>query len=236
MSEPEPAVIRRRGQRSPPPQYRLDDDDNYEPYIPVAQRRQAKLARLSAWGSSAGRDRVEAREVQEVQEDEEQEEERRRERVRRGRALLVEAQEVHSKKASEGMWLLHLIRVLRCKSADAKKTEAEKAEEADAQILAAIASRKKLASDRELAKGIEYTETLRTSCVAFLPTLCSLYAEFLRWVPPRYIRARGEEANQRIRENYHIIVDGEDIPPPIDSFEVCILYTFQAEAHSPNRT
>ncbi|KAI0247989.1 P-loop containing nucleoside triphosphate hydrolase protein [Lactifluus subvellereus] len=187
MSEPEPVIRRRRIQRSPSPQYRLDDDDSYDPYIPVAQRRQARLARLSAWGSSADRDRVEeAREVQEVREDEEQEEERRRERVRRGRALLVEAQEVHSKKASE----------------DAKKTEAEKAEEADAQILAAIASRKKLASDRELAKGIEYTETLRTS-----------------WVPPRYIRARGEEGNQKIREKYHIIVDGEDIPPPIDSFE-----------------
>ena len=51
---------------------------------------------------------------------------------------------------------------------DAKKTEAEKADEADAQILAAIASRKKLASDRELAKGILYTEALRTSCVAVL--------------------------------------------------------------------
>ena len=60
--------------------------------------------------------------------------------------------------------------ILRCKFIDAKKTEAEKEEEADAHILAAIASRKKLASDRELAKGIEYTETLRTSCVATLTT------------------------------------------------------------------
>ena len=50
--------------------------------------------------------------------------------------------------------------LLRRTFADAKKTEAEKEEEADAQILAAIASRKKLASDRELAKGIEYTEML----------------------------------------------------------------------------
>jgi ATP-dependent RNA helicase DDX41 len=167
MSEPEPTVKRRHVQRSPSPQYRLDDGDSYDLYVPIAQRRQARLARLSAWGSSAGRDKVEeAREVQEEREDEEQEEERRRERVRRGRALLVEAQEVHSKKASEGMWLLHLVGVLRCKSADAKKTAAEKEEEADAQILAAIASRKKLASDRELAKGIEYTEALRTSCVA----------------------------------------------------------------------
>ncbi|KAI0282597.1 DEAD-box protein abstrakt [Russula aff. rugulosa BPL654] len=178
---------RRRVQRSPSPQLRIESDDNYEPYIPVSQRRQAKLAKLSAWGSSTTRDDAkEARRVEEEREDEEQEEERRREKVRRGRALLVEAQEVHSKKASE----------------DAKKTEAEKAEEADAQILAAIASRKKLASDRELAKGIEYTEALRTS-----------------WVPPRYIRSRNEEKNQKIREKHHIIVDGDDIPPPIDSFE-----------------
>ncbi|KAN0105250.1 P-loop containing nucleoside triphosphate hydrolase [Russula decolorans] len=186
MSDHEP-IKRRRVQRSPSPQYRIESDDNYEPYIPVAQRRQAKLAKLSAWGSSTTRDEArEARWAEEEREDEEQEEERRREKVRRGRALLVEAQEVHSKKASE----------------DAKKTEAEKAEEADAQILAAIASRKKLASDRELAKGIEYTETLRTS-----------------WVPPRYIRARSEEKIQKIRENHHIIVDGDNIPPPIDSFE-----------------
>ena len=60
--------------------------------------------------------------------------------------------------------------LLRRTFADAKKTEAEKEEEADAQILAAIASRKKLASDRELAKGIEYTEMLRTSWVATVTT------------------------------------------------------------------
>jgi ATP-dependent RNA helicase DDX41 len=37
------------------------------------------------------------------------------------------------------------------------------AEEGDAEILAAIASRRKLASDLELAKGISYTESLNTS-------------------------------------------------------------------------
>jgi ATP-dependent RNA helicase DDX41 len=108
MSEHEPTIKRRRVQRSPSPQYRIENDDSYEPYIPVAQRRQAKLAKLSAWGSSTTRDDArEARRVEEEREDEELEEERRREKVRRGRALLVEAQEVHSKKASEGVWLLH---------------------------------------------------------------------------------------------------------------------------------
>jgi ATP-dependent RNA helicase DDX41 len=113
--------------------------------------------------------------------------------------------------------------------ADAKKTEAEKAEEEDAQILAAIASRKKLASDRELAKGIEYTETLRTSWVAFAATCDhSMLSLFRRWVPPRYIRARGEETDQKIREKHHIIVDGQDVPSPIDSFEVCLLHVYWA--------
>jgi ATP-dependent RNA helicase DDX41 len=46
---------------------------------------------------------------------------------------------------------------------DAMKTEAEKQEEEDAEILAAVATRRKLASDLELAKGILYTEPLQTS-------------------------------------------------------------------------
>jgi ATP-dependent RNA helicase DDX41 len=108
MSASELSVKRRRIQRSPSPSLKLDDD-NYEPYVPVAQRRQAKLAKLSAWGSSSRDKSQEAREAEDERENEEQEEERRREKVRRGRALLVEAQEVHSKKASEGMQCFHLI-------------------------------------------------------------------------------------------------------------------------------
>lgn len=80
-----------------------------------------------------------------------------------------------------------------------------------------------LASDRELAKGILYTEALRTSCVVSTIEPRPQYAEFsfsLRWTPPRYIRARSEENNQKIREKYHIIVDGDSVPPPIDSFAV----------------
>lgn len=38
---------------------------------------------------------------------------------------------------------------------------AEKEEEANEEILEAIKSRKKLASDMELAKGVEYTEPLK---------------------------------------------------------------------------
>jgi ATP-dependent RNA helicase DDX41 len=97
------AYKRRRVQRSTSPEYKLDDDDSYEPYIPVALRRQAKLAKLTSWGTSADKNKAQKQmQEEEEREDEEREEERRRERARKERTLLVEAQEVHDKKAAEG--------------------------------------------------------------------------------------------------------------------------------------
>jgi ATP-dependent RNA helicase DDX41 len=149
-----PAPKRRRIERSPSPAYKLDDEanDDYEPYVPVAQRRQAKLAQLAAAAGGEGIDRARAakeKQEREEREDAEREAERTRERARQERTLLLEAQEVHERKRAE----------------DAKKTADERADEADAEILAAIASRRKLASDLELAKGIQYTDTLKTSYV-----------------------------------------------------------------------
>ncbi|KAF7295193.1 DEAD-box ATP-dependent RNA helicase 35 [Mycena indigotica] len=181
---------RRRVERSPTPTYNLDDD--YEPYIPVAQRRKEKLAKLTSWTGPTTQTTVNKRQELEDNEDVEREEERMREIERRERTLLVEAQEVLSRKAAE----------------DAQKTELEKAQEADAEILAAIKSRRKLASDLELARGISYTESLKTRHIS-----CS----FL-WRPPRYIRERSYNEHERIREKYHVIVEGEDVPPPIERF------------------
>lgn len=99
------ASKRRRIQRSPSPVYKLDDTDAYEPYVPVAQRRQAKIAKLSSWGANGDRDKARRlQEEMEEKEDEEMEEVRRREKARKERTLLMEAQEVHSKKAAEGAW------------------------------------------------------------------------------------------------------------------------------------
>lgn len=96
---------RRRIQRSPSPAYKLDDaDDSYEPYIPVAARRQARLAKLTSWGVDKGKSKS-PQDEQDEREDEEREEERRRERARKERTLLMEAQEVHEKKAAEGAYL-----------------------------------------------------------------------------------------------------------------------------------
>ncbi|KAI0036397.1 P-loop containing nucleoside triphosphate hydrolase protein [Vararia minispora EC-137] len=176
---PSPPLVRRRRMRSPSPEYKLDDeDDSYEPYIPIDQRRQAKLAKFTTPASKP-------RPVREEREEEVDPETEERERARKERTLLREAQEVQARKADE----------------DARKTEAQKHEEQEEKILAAISRQKKLASGLELAKGIQYTESLRTS-----------------WRPPHFVRSRSEDENQRLREKYHIIVDGDDVPPPIESF------------------
>lgn len=100
----ESAPKRRRVERSLSPTYKLDDeDDSFEQYIPVSQRRQQKLAKLTSWGTTNEKQR--ARKQQEEideREDAQKEEELRREKARMERTLLMEAQEVHSKKAVEG--------------------------------------------------------------------------------------------------------------------------------------
>jgi len=57
-------------------------------------------------------------------------------------------------------------------------------------------------TDQELAKGIVYTEALKTS-----------------WRPPRHIRNMSEKERDAIREKWHIVVEGDNIPPPIKSFQ-----------------
>ena len=101
MDSPQPQK-RRRVERSPSP--KLDDTVEYKPYIPVAQRRQAKLAKLTSWGTSADKNKAKLQQQeQEEREDEEREEERRREKARKERTLLQEAQEVHDRRAAESM-------------------------------------------------------------------------------------------------------------------------------------
>ncbi|CAK5279507.1 unnamed protein product [Mycena citricolor] len=181
---------RRRIERSPSPSYRLDDeDDSYEPYIPVSQRRKDKLARLTSWAASSSLKAEERERAAQDHQNEDREDELQKERLRKERTLLVEAQEVHSKKEAE----------------DARKTEEEKAAEVDAEILEAIKSRRKLASDLELAQGIAYTESLKTRHATY-------------WRPPLYVRDRSAAQHQRLRDKYHIIAEGDDIPPPIEHF------------------
>ena len=110
ITDMESAPKRRRISRSPSPTYKYDDDDdNYVPYVPVAQRREAKLAKLSSLSTISDRTKAK-KQLEELleREDAEREEERQREKARKERPLLMEAQEVHERKAAESAYLTEL--------------------------------------------------------------------------------------------------------------------------------
>ncbi|RKO98710.1 LOW QUALITY PROTEIN: hypothetical protein CXG81DRAFT_30392 [Caulochytrium protostelioides] len=82
------------------------------------------------------------------------------------------------------------------------KTDLEKELEREAAILAAQSRQKQLVSDRELALGTTYTEPMVTS-----------------WRPPRHVRERPAEVDAQIRARRHILVEGESVPPPCETFQ-----------------
>jgi ATP-dependent RNA helicase DDX41 len=59
-----------------------------------------------------------------------------------------------------------------------------------------------LMSLEEIAQGVKYFESLQTT-----------------WTAPKYIRDLPESAHEEMRKKWHIIVEGENCPPPIKSFK-----------------
>lgn len=172
---------KRRRTPSPEPAdpYALDDDAPV--YVPLKQRRNQLVAKLAAKGGGATA--AAEKRKHEEEEDERRERERLEDDARRKKreqqTLLMEAQEVKRLKAIEGAHPLHTLGrgrsprfrdfsySRRIHPAEAAKSEQQKREEEEAKILLAQeAARKQLAGAEELAKGIVYTERMKTSCAA----------------------------------------------------------------------
>ncbi|XP_049730395.1 probable ATP-dependent RNA helicase DDX41 isoform X1 [Elephas maximus indicus] len=87
--------------------------------------------------------------------------------------------------------------------AEARKESAkEKQLKEEEKILESVAEGRALMSVKEMAKGITYDDPIKTS-----------------WMPPRYVLSMSEERHERVRKKYHILVEGDGIPPPIKSFK-----------------
>ncbi|CAF2632415.1 unnamed protein product [Rotaria sp. Silwood2] len=82
------------------------------------------------------------------------------------------------------------------------QTSTDKILEEEERILQNVVETKALMGVAELAKGIEYTDPIRTS-----------------WRSPRAVLRMPEERHRRIRQIYNIIAEGDDIPPPLCRFE-----------------
>lgn len=82
-----------------------------------------------------------------------------------------------------------------------QKTEAERVAEEEAQLLADVEKKTALKSVAELANGVVFTEPMGTS-----------------WRAPRYLCEAPAEHHTKVREQNHILVEGENIPPCCISF------------------
>ena len=80
-------------------------------------------------------------------------------------------------------------------------TPAEKLAQEEAAILKSINDKKALMSVQELSKDVAYTHSIETG-----------------WKAPAHIRKLTEEERDDVRNKWHIIVEGVDIPPPIKTF------------------
>ncbi|KAF7270229.1 ATP-dependent RNA helicase abstrakt [Rhynchophorus ferrugineus] len=88
------------------------------------------------------------------------------------------------------------------KLAEAKKVSAvERQLKKEEEILEIVAEKKALMGVSELAKGIQYNNPIKTS-----------------WKPPRYIVAMSHLRHEKIRHELRILVEGEEIPPPLRTF------------------
>ncbi|CAH9134170.1 unnamed protein product [Cuscuta epithymum] len=79
---------------------------------------------------------------------------------------------------------------------------AEQIFQQEREIIEHLSDRKALMSVRELAKGINYTDPM-----------------FTGWKPPLGIRRMRKRSRDSILKQWHILVDGDDTPPPIKNFK-----------------
>ncbi|MEE6479764.1 hypothetical protein FKM82_012370 [Ascaphus truei] len=87
--------------------------------------------------------------------------------------------------------------------AEARKESAkEKQLKEEEKILESVTEGRALMSVKEMAKGITYDDPIKTS-----------------WKAPRYILGMSHARHDRVRRKYHILVEGDGIPPPVKSFK-----------------
>ncbi|KXJ28183.1 probable ATP-dependent RNA helicase DDX41 [Exaiptasia diaphana] len=157
------------------------DDDNYTPYIPLKERRKMELEKKEKLLKKKSNT---VEKVKEVEKPEKTKEE-----------LIISAPVPNVSLLDQHSELKKIAEAVKESHYDKQLKEEEK-------ILESIAERKALMAVGEIAKGIVYTESIKTG-----------------WTPPRYIKNMPEEKFHKIRKKWHILVEGSDIPPPIKTFK-----------------
>lgn len=98
---------------------------------------------------------------------------------------------------------------LKKKATHQKESEKEKQIKEEEKILESLAETRALLSFTELAKGIQYTDPIKTN-----------------WTVPKCIAGLPQARHDEVRKSLGIYVEGENIPPPIVSFKDMLLPKF----------
>ncbi|XP_010417703.1 PREDICTED: DEAD-box ATP-dependent RNA helicase 35-like [Camelina sativa] len=120
---------------------------------------------------------------------------------RKGKASELEEEEAEKDKLAEAKPSL-LVQATQLKKDVPEVSATEQIILQEKEMMEHLSDKKTLMSVRELAKGITYTEPLLTG-----------------WKPPLHIRRMSSKQRDLIRKQWHIIVNGDDIPPPIKNFK-----------------
>jgi ATP-dependent RNA helicase DDX41 len=155
----------------------MEEDDDEPVYVPLKERRAAKLQAYTSIAVAG------------------------RESLKRPRGLVAESDGASAAKQKRSLLDEKAEMLAKGNLVTLSKEEESKQEEVN--ILAALDTGfKPLMSVKEIATGVEYTESMKT-----------------RWRPPAHYRALSEAELQETRDKWHILVEGEDVPPPIKSFK-----------------
>ncbi|XP_014251014.1 ATP-dependent RNA helicase abstrakt [Cimex lectularius] len=157
-----------------------DSETDYKPYVPLRERKREQFLKLGRLAQSKDEDTKGKSSSENEKEDEDGKIWGRKSNI----SLLDQHTELK-------------------KMAEAKKESAmERQLKEEEKILESVAERKALMGVAELAKGIQYEESLKTS-----------------WTAPRCIINLGEVVYEKVRKKYRILVEGDDVPPPCLTFE-----------------
>ncbi|KAK2962312.1 putative DEAD-box ATP-dependent RNA helicase 35 [Blattamonas nauphoetae] len=93
--------------------------------------------------------------------------------------------------------------LVKLREAENPESEAQKIRDEEDQIVEnLVETTERLAPVSEKSRGIIYTDPMPST-----------------WTPPKYLQSMPESDRERIREKYHILCDGENIPPPVLRFK-----------------
>jgi len=154
--------------------------EDYEPYIPIKYRKKLLLMKhklVSTKDENNSSDKDDHNEVK-------------------------SKEKIESESRAQAVSLLDQHHELKEIAEQDKETEIEKQLKEEQKILESIAEGKALMAATELAKGIVYTESLKTS-----------------WRAPKYLLNYPLHRHIETRKKYCILAEGDNIPPPIKTFK-----------------